>query len=62
MSRWEAHKQMSRWGADGKQTSRGGAKGRVRWADERTKADSGQIGNEEQCRKSAMKTEFKLRR
>ena len=47
---------------DGKQTSRGGAKGRVRWADEWTEADSRQIGKEEQCRKSAMKMEFKLQR
>ena len=58
--KWEAHRQMSGWGADEKQTSRRGAKGRVCWADERTEADSGQIGKEEQCRKSAMKMEFKL--
>ena len=53
---------MSGWRADGKQTSKGGAKGQARWADERMKADSGQIEKEEQCRKSAMKMEFKLRR
>ena len=42
--------------------SRGGAKGRVRWVDERMEADNGQIGKEKQCQKSAMKMEFKLRR
>ena len=44
---WEAHMQMSGRGADGKRMSRRGAKGRARWTDEWTEADSGQTGEEE---------------